>query len=540
MSLNKASPLTTVKAKLTLFYVVLFMVTQFLCALVIYFCQQHSVLSNAKKKVAIFSDEFTHEYMTGEELTSARVHLPLDAVAKETMEAIVKFDPDFIAESACVNSNGDTLVLGSANGIVYGYTSKRDNPSAVSRKEYTVSDRIGLLNDEFNEESYGENVNQIYFLLVSPTGAVHAKSGFTEVGAALFTDYKLKHGRESQTVKLSYGREGILSEYRRLFDGNVLVIGAHMHPFNKYTVNLLYSILATLGLSFLVSLLSGRFIADRFVHGIKRITYSARKIESGNYSERVAQGNEGAEISNLVDAFNDMTNNTEKLLSELKTISDNMAHDLRTPITRMRGMAEMSLGNSKDNELASDVAEECANMLTMINAMLEITQTECNLGNPVRTPLDFAALAGDTVNLLSTVADDKGVSIKTDIPETALPFIGNKVQLQRLIANLLDNAIKFTPSGGAVSVSVKQDDGNVLLTVADTGCGIPEKDRGHVFDRFYRSDASRNISGNGLGLSLVKATVDSYGGEISFSSEEGRGTVFTLTLPKRRPVGEEV
>jgi signal transduction histidine kinase len=288
-----------------------------------------------------------------------------------------------------------------------------------------------------------------------------------------------------------------------------------------------------------VSLYFGRLIAGKFVDGIKRITKSARKIESGNYTERVAHGTEGSEINNLVDAFNDMTDNTEKLLSELKTISDNMAHDLRTPLTRMRGMAEMSLGNSKDNELASDVAEECANMLTMINAMLEITQTECNLGNPVRTPLDFAAIVGDTVNLLSTVADDKGVSIKTDIPETALPFLGNKVQLQRLIANLLDNAIKFTPFGGAVSVSVKQDDGSVLLTVADTGCGIPEKDRGHVFDRFYRSDASRNISGNGLGLSLVKAIVDSYGGEISFSSEEGRGTVFTLTLPKRRPVGEE-
>lgn len=530
MSSNK-SRLNTVKAKLTLFYVMMFMVTQLLCAMVIYFCQQHSVHSDAKKKVAIFSDEFTYEYMTGEELTSLRVRLPLDAVEKETMEALMKVDPDFIAESACVNPNGDTIVLGSAKGIVYGFTSPRNNPSSVSRKQFTVPDRIGLMNDEFNEESYGEDVNQIYFLLVSPHAEVLAKSGFTEVGSALFTEHKLKYGRKNQTLKLSFGREGILSEYRRLFDGNILVIGAHMHPFNKYTVNLLYSILATLGLSLLVSIFSGRFIADKFVCGIKRITDSARKIEYGNYSERVEHGTEGAEIDSLVDAFNDMTNNTEKLLSELKTISDNMAHDLRTPITRMRGMAEMSLGNSKDNELASDVAEECANMLTMINAMLEITQAEFNINAADYETLDFARIAHDALELLSTVADDKGVAIKADIPEKPLMFSGDKIKLQRLLANLLDNAIKFTPSGGTVSFILKQSQSDIVLSIADTGCGIPEKDQGRVFERFYRSDSSRNIPGNGLGLSLVKAIVDSYGGEISFTSEEGRGTVFTLKLP---------
>ena len=531
MLLNNIRPAGTVKSKLTWLYVVLFMVTQLLCVAIIYLCQQHSVYSDARKKAAIFSDEFTYEYMTGAEFTYATERFSPNRIAPETLNAISGIMPGFVPETAYVDPQGDTTVLGSASGKVYAFTSSRTNAAAISRVAYNVPNRVALIDDEFNEESYGEDVNHIYFLLLSPEGKLLAKSGFNKVSVDLFLKYRLPPNLATATMKLAHEHDGIFASYHRLFDGNILVVGEHMHPFNKYTVNLVYSILATLVLSFVVSLYSGRFIAGRFVEGIQRVTKAARSIESGNYSERVAHGREGAEINDLADAFNDMTVNTEKLLRELKSISDNMAHDLRTPITRMRGQAEMSLYASSESELASDVAEECSNMLTMINAMLEITQTECNINNPARESLDFAAIARGTTDLLSTVADDKGVSIKSDIPETPLPFYGSKVQLQRLLANLLDNAIKFTPSGGTVSISMKRDQKNILLTIADTGCGIPERDKPRVFDRFYRSDSSRNIPGNGLGLSLVKAIVESYAGTISFTSVEGRGTVFTLTLP---------
>ena len=530
MLLNKGYPVRTLKSKLAWFYVALFMVTQLLCMAVIYFCQQHSVYSDARKKAAIFSDEFTYEYMTGAEFSYATERFSPDRIDDSILSAVNQIMPGFMAETAYVDPLGDTTVLGVASGKVYAFTSSRTNATAISRVEYNVTNRVALMDSEFNEESYGEDVNHIYFLVLSPEGKLLAKSGFNEVSVDLFLKYKLPPHLATATLKLAHEHDGIFTHYHRLFDGNILVVGEHMHQFNKYTVNLVYSILATLILSLVVSIYSGRLIAGRFVNGIKRITNAARSIESGNYSERVSHGREGAEINDLADAFNDMTGNTEKLLRELKSISDNMAHDLRTPITRMRGQAEMSLYASKESELASDVAEECANMLTMINAMLEITQTECNINNPARENLDFAAIARDTTDLLSTVADDKGVSIKSDIPETPLLFCGSKVQLQRLLANLLDNAIKFTPSGGTVSISMKRDQKNILLTVADTGCGIPERDQPRVFDRFYRSDSSRNIPGNGLGLSLVKAIVESYDGTISFTSVEGRGTVFTLTL----------
>ncbi len=531
MSSNNVPQLGSLKSRLTVFYVGMFMITQLICMTVIYFCQQHSVYSDARKKALVFSREFTCEYMTGAEFSTRRELISLDRINNETMCAIRAAAPAFIPEMAYVDDSGDVAILGSSEGVVCGFSVSQENPSGVSRQTYDVPDRIALLNEEFNGESYGEDVNQVYFLLLSPDGRCLAKSGFNEVSVDLFTQFRIPADSGTATMKLAHEDGGIYVNYHRLFDGNILVIGKHMKQFNKYIVNLLYSILLTLVLSLVVSFYSGRIIADRFVRGVRRVTHAARKIENGNYAERVSHGTEGTEISDLVDAFNDMTNNTEKLLIELKTISDSMAHDLRTPITRMRGQAEMSLNSPKDNELASDVAEECENMLTLINTMLEITQTEFNISKIDKDKLDFAAIARDTVDLLATVADDKGVTLRFDIPEVPLMMVGNKVQLQRLIGNLLDNAIKFTPANGVVSVSMRSDSGRVLLTIADTGCGIPEIDSQRVFERFYRSDSSRNVPGNGLGLSLVKAIVDSYDGSIIFESEMGRGTVFTLTLP---------
>ncbi len=531
MSLNEGHRVGTLKGKLTRLYVALFMVTQMLCVTIIYLCQRHSVYSSIRKRMEIFCDEFTYEYMTGEEFTHLKGRQAPERVSRDMLDAVQAEEPGFIAETAYVDTTGNTTVLGSAAGLVHAFTSPPDAPSAITRLTYTVPDRVAAMDLEFNEESYGEDVNHIFFLLLAPDGTVLAKSGFTEVGVKLFTDGLPPPEWKNFTTRLANERGGILANYRRLFDGNILVVGEQIRQFSRYIVNLIYSILLTLALSLGVSIYSGRKIAKRFVDGIKRITNAARRIESGNYSERVAHGAEGVEINDLADAFNDMTHNTERLLSELRSFSDSMAHDLRTPLTRLHGQAELSRFSSKESELASDVAEECGNMLTMINTMLEITQTEFNINAPAREALDFAAIARDTIDLFSTVGDDKGITIKTDLPEAPLMLTGDKVQLQRLLANLLDNAIKFTPTGGTVSVGMKLDRDHVVLAVADTGCGIPERDRERIFDRFYRSDSSRNIPGNGLGLSLVKAIVDSCNGSISVVSQVGRGTVFTLRLP---------
>lgn len=533
MSLNEVRSPTSLKAKLTRLFVLLFMVTQCLCVSFMFLVQRDSMYAYAKNRARVFWTEFTYEYLTGEELTNLSASYSPDQADRAMMKAIASDEPDFIPSIVIWNQLGHSTILGSAGNVVYSFTAPKGNRQSITKKRHDVADRVAYLNTQFSEESYGEDVNHYYFLVLSPEGKALARSRFTDTNVDFFTHYRLPPDQKKSRVKLRLGSVPIYTTYYRMFDGNILVIAEDLRQFDHMIRELIYTLLLTLLFSLAVSLFSGHLIAGKFVSGIKRITTSVRKIESGNYSERVAHGSEGAEINQLVDAFNDMTHKTEKLLYELKTISDNMAHDIKTPITRMRAMAEMSLGTSKDNELASDVAEECRNMLLTINTMLEITQTECNLGTPVATVLDFAAIAEDTITLFSTLAEDKGIVVKTDLPETPLPFTGNKVQLHRLLANLLDNAIKFTPSNGTVSISVKSDEDSVVLTVADTGCGIPKKDVDHIFDRFYRSDSSRNLPGNGLGLSLVKAIVESYGGHIFVSSEVNHGTLFTVTLPKR-------
>ena len=242
-------------------------------------------------------------------------------------------------------------------------------------------------------------------------------------------------------------------------------------------------------------------------------------------------------MERLVDSFNTMAKNTEELLTELRTISDNIAHDLRTPVTRMRGQAELAVAEGRDSELAYDVAEECGNMLSMINTMLEITRLEAGSGK-ARVRQDLAALCRGAAELFSTVAEDRSIQLTTSLPGT-LPFVYAKADLQRILANLLDNALKFTPPGGRVELLLRTAPDGVVLQVRDSGRGIPLKDQPHIFERFYRADSSRSLPGNGLGLSLVAAIVKSYDGSISFESSGESGTCFTIHLPAKHDSREQ-
>lgn len=529
MSLNSRRA-GTLKSKLAQFYVIMFMMTQFLCVLVFFLCLRHSVYSQARKRSVIFIGEFTYEYMTGGEYTHDKGQLKTGRFDPGLLAAVRAKEPGFRPQLGYVTDQGALGVLGASKHGVFEFTMQTDG-SGLSRREYTVDDRIGLMNLEFNEESYGEDIDHIFFLLLSPQGGVLARSEFTSVDESLFTDRIPSMEGGDQTIRLPHERYGILTRYHWLHDGNILVIGEDLRQIGRYVANLFYGIVLTLAVSLLVSFYSGRLIAGRFVGGVKRVAGAAHAIAAGDYAARVAHGREGAEIDDLADAFNNMTAKTERLLKDLKSISENLAHDLRTPLTRLRGQAEMSLSAPGCANLAADVAEECAGMLTMINNMLEITRAECDADAPPPEEMDVAAAARNTREMFSTVADDKGVSLHLELQDDPLMLRVDKIRLQRLLANLVDNAIKFTPAGGKVTLRVVSDEDGVVIRVADTGCGIPERDQKQIFDRFYRSDASRHIPGNGLGLSLVKAITESCGGQIMVESREGHGSVFEVKLP---------
>ncbi|MFZ0035015.1 MAG: HAMP domain-containing sensor histidine kinase, partial [Sedimentisphaerales bacterium] len=272
--------------------------------------------------------------------------------------------------------------------------------------------------------------------------------------------------------------------------------------------------------------------------GVKRVTQTAVSIANeGNLIHRVPVGNEGREIRNLALAFNNMLERIQSLVSELRDVTDNIAHDLRSPITRIRGIAETTLTSNENldtyREMTATIIDECDMLVGMINTMLEIAETQAGAANFEVAPVDIIKIVKDAHELFQPVAEDKNITLELDVQNGVKTVLvaGDTTRLQRAIANLLDNAVKYTDSGGKVTVSVERTQTQVKISVSDTGLGIEEKDITRIFDRFYRADTSRSTAGNGLGLSLAHTIVQAHKGKIVVESTPGKGSTFTILIP---------
>lgn len=297
----------------------------------------------------------------------------------------------------------------------------------------------------------------------------------------------------------------------------------------------LFLMLKVTGVAFLLLLVLltvlGRVLAKRFTRGLNHIIDVVHTISMGDFSQRLPETQEGKELSKLTFAINHMASNTEHLVKELRMTTDNIAHDLRTPLTRLCGKAEVSLYSHDSTSLANDVAEECSSMLAMINTMLDITRIEHNLEGSIYTPINLSESLRKVAELFSVNAEEKNIQIKLDLPARDIIYAWCEILFQRAIANLVDNALKFTAFNGCITLKLNVDNEKIVFTIKDNGCGIPTDEQSHIFDRFYRSDTSRTIPGFGLGLAMVRAIVHARGGTISVNSLVGKGTHFTISLP---------
>jgi signal transduction histidine kinase len=220
----------------------------------------------------------------------------------------------------------------------------------------------------------------------------------------------------------------------------------------------------------------------------------------------------------------------------MRQFSAAMAHELRTPLAAMRGEIEWALTCARSPQqyqrgLTSQL-EELDRLARLINQLLTLSRAEAGEISLARVPVNLAALSGSVVDALEPVALAAGVALACEIPEDAI-VIGDAGWLERLLLNLLDNAIKFTPPGGRILVRVAREQHGVRLDVRDTGIGIPPGALPHIFERFYRADASRSpqAEGAGLGLSLARWIADRHGATIAVESRPGEGSTFTLRLP---------
>ena len=319
-------------------------------------------------------------------------------------------------------------------------------------------------------------------------------------------------------------------------DGYALQIGRSL----KDTDELIHEYAEVFVRAFVILLIPGIwlgwFITHKLMAGVRRVTEAAERIRSeGDFALRVTARGEGEEMQRLARAFDDMLGRIQSLITELRDVTDNIAHDLRSPITRMRGVAETTLSGAQTiedyREMAGVIIEESDGLVSLINTMLEISETQAGTAAIHKEHLDLVALANTAHDLFEPAAEDKGVRFLLEVPATPVTVCGDAQRLRHALANLLDNAIKYTSAGGAVTLRVEQVNMLARLSVSDTGEGIAAHDLARIFDRYYRADCSRTTPGNGLGLSLARAIARAHGGDITVASTLGAGSCFTIELP---------
>jgi signal transduction histidine kinase len=332
----------------------------------------------------------------------------------------------------------------------------------------------------------------------------------------------------------------------RLSDGTVVEVGRS----TEAREDLLARFRATLGLvtlSIVLVAFTGGLLATRSaVLPILRLTEAVQRIiRTGQTNERVPVTRNGDAINQLTTLFNAMLDKIEGLVTAMRGALDNVSHDLRTPLTHLRGAAETALAGPPDidryREALADAVEESDRVLVMLNTLMDISEAESGTMQLQRETVRLEDVARRVVDLYRDVAEAKSVTIVDPHLEAGVsPGVAvwaDPRRLEQVAANLVDNAVKYTPAGGRVELTIGQDGQAAVLSVRDTGPGIPQSELPHIWDRLFRGDRSRPERGLGLGLSLVKAVVEAHGGSVDVVSHEGAGSTFTVRL-RSVPAGD--
>lgn len=403
---------------------------------------------------------------------------------------------------------GGEFARGGLRGLVYAIESRALRPGA---NLYLVTSSAG--------QAIAGNVGSL-------APGVMGQSGWSETVYRRLDDQDTVDHRALVRVsdvpgglRLLVGRD--LEERRRLF-----LIVASAAQFSVLVV-------VVLGLA------GGIFVSRRVLRRIDAMTGTTQRIMAGNLSERLQVGRSGDELDRLADNLNAMLERIEALMSGLKEVSDNIAHDLKTPLTRLRNRSEEALANAKTEaeyrSALEKTIEESDGLIRTFNALLMIARAESGQARDNMTGFDAADVAAGIHELYEPLAEDKGLrlELKTD----AAPVHGNRELISQALANLVENAIKYgQPAVSANSsakpeilIEARREGDRVLLSVADHGPGIPEADRQRAVERFVRLEASRTLPGSGLGLSLASAVATLHDGSLQLS-ENHPGLRVTLSL----------
>ena len=371
-------------------------------------------------------------------------------------------------------------------------------------------------------------------LQVLETNLPNAPAEMIDADGMFEFDYLARRRQDDGTMSSQYRRAaGRTAEflYRRTDGGRdraVLLVGRDIEAIDRIRADGRAVIIRLGGVTLLLGLFLGSVYASTFLRRVDGISRTVNAIRDGDLSRRVALTGSDDEFDKLSGNINAMLDQIERLMTGMRQVSDNIAHDLRSPLTRIKARLESALTHpgADREEVLGRTADDVERLLATFNALLSITRLESGEGGGAKVPVDVAAVAAELAELYEPAAEDAGFVLKATIKPVP-PILGSRELVSQLIANLLDNALKYARRGAddpvqpevELTVAPRADGGGVLLSVMDNGPGVAEADRDRILRRFVRLERSRSTEGNGLGLSLVAAIARRHDARISI----GRG-----------------